>query len=212
MKITIYNMKWGAGKTPIATNIVLDREYALGTNEPYHILDTFIPEERLITVASDEAFPAIPNDIDIVFDLAGSISKNAHSITSALQQSDLVIIPIFNELKCLTAWLHTILEVANFNKNIVVVATKLIKQKGDIWCDWKSYADFKNIKKFIKTKIDFSVPVLPLKQSKAFDLIFEKEQSIRKLKQSNPLANYTYKQVSRQFNDIYNLIDTYHAQ
>jgi len=66
-------------------------------------LDTFIPEERLITVASDEAFPVIPNNIDIVFDLAGSISKNAHSITSALQQSDLVIIPIFNELKCLTA-------------------------------------------------------------------------------------------------------------
>jgi hypothetical protein len=82
---------------------VLDREYALGTNEPYHILDTFIPEERLITVASDEAFPVIPDDIDIIFDLAGSISKNAHSITSALQQSDLVIIPIFNELKCLTA-------------------------------------------------------------------------------------------------------------
>jgi hypothetical protein len=205
-------MKWGAGKTPIATNIVLDREYALGTNEPYHILDTFIPEERLITVASDEAFPVIPNDIDIVFDLAGSISKNAHSITSALQQSDLVIIPIFNELKCLTAWLHTILEAANFNKNIVVVATKLIKQKADIWSDWKHYSDFKNIENLIKAKIDFDVPVLPLKFSKAFDLIFEKEQSIKQLMQNNPLAKYAYRQVNQQFDELYKLIDKYHAK
>ena len=176
MKITIYNVKWGAGKTPIATNIVLDRQYALWTNEPYHILDTFIPEERLITVASDEPFPEIPDDIDIIFDLAGSISKNAHSITSSLQQSDLVIIPIFNEIKCLTAWLHTILEVANFNKNIIVIATKLIKQKGDMWSNWKNYSDFKNIENLIKAKIDFDVRVLPLKFSKAFDLIFEKEK------------------------------------
>jgi hypothetical protein len=49
---------------------VLYREYALGTNEPYHILDTFIPEERLLTVANDEPFPDIPEEIDIVFDLA----------------------------------------------------------------------------------------------------------------------------------------------
>lgn len=44
MKITIYNMKGSAGKTPIATNIALDREYALATNEPYNLLDTILPE------------------------------------------------------------------------------------------------------------------------------------------------------------------------
>jgi hypothetical protein len=44
MKITIYNMKGSAGKTPMAVNIALDREYALATNEPYNLLDTILPE------------------------------------------------------------------------------------------------------------------------------------------------------------------------
>lgn len=104
------------------------------------------------------------------------------------------------------------MEVGNLNKNIIVVATKLIKQKGDSGNDWKDYADFKNIENFVKEKIDFDVQVLPLKFSKAFDLIFEKEQSIYQLMQNSPLANYTYKQVNQQFEDIYSLIDKYDAK
>ena len=37
MKITVYQAKGAAGKTPIATNIALDREYAIGTNEAFHV-------------------------------------------------------------------------------------------------------------------------------------------------------------------------------
>jgi len=190
MKITLYNVKGWAGKT---------------------ILDTFIPEERLLTVSSDEPFPKIPKEIDIVFDLAGSISRNAHSITSAIEQSDVVIVPIYNEIKCLTAGLHTILEVANFNKNIIVVACKLTKQKGDSGSDWSQYHDFKNIRKFVHWKINFEVPILPLKFSKVFDLIFENEQSIQQLMKKNPLAKYAYKLVNKQFNGLYTFIDTYDA-
>jgi hypothetical protein len=59
----------------------------------------------------------IPEGIDIVFDLAGSISKGANSIVSALRQSDLVVVPIYNEIKSLKSGVHTILEVSNFTKN-----------------------------------------------------------------------------------------------
>jgi hypothetical protein len=100
------------------------------------------------------------------------------SIPSAIEQSDVVIVPIYNELKCLAAGLNTIIEVANFNKNIIVVATKLIKQKGDISPDWTCCQDFKNIERMVQSKIDFEIPILPLKLSKAFDLIFEHETSI----------------------------------
>ena len=209
MKITLYNIKGWAGKTPIATNIVLDREYALATNEPYNILSTFIPEDRLLNVELEVPFPSIPDHIDIVFDLAWSISKKSLSIPSAIEQSDVVIVPIYNELKCLSAGLNTIIEVANFNKNIIVVATKLIKQKGDHSPDWKQCQDFKNIERMIQSKIDFKIPILPLKLSKAFDLIFEHETSIEWLQKANPLAHYTYREVRNQFDDLYFLIDTY---
>lgn len=204
-------MKGSAGKTPIATNIALDREYALGTNEPYHILDTFIPDERLISIEPDESFPEIPDSIDIVFDLAGSISKGTESITSAIKQSDIVIVPIYNEIKSLNAGIHTILEVANFTKNIMVVATKLVKQRGDVFKDWKDSKDFKNIESAVNDKIDFSISVLPLKQSKGFDAIFEKEASLKQMMASDPLANYSYREVARQFDEIYSVIDSYNA-
>jgi len=81
MKITVYQAKGSAGKTPIATNIVLDREYAIGTNEAFHVFDGFIPDDRLLVLDLTESFPDMPDGIDIVFDLAGAISAQSHSLT-----------------------------------------------------------------------------------------------------------------------------------
>lgn len=65
----------------------------------------------------------------MIFDLAGSISKSALSISSAIRQSDVVLVPIYNEIKSINAGLNTIAEVLNLNKNVVVIATKLQKKK-----------------------------------------------------------------------------------
>ena len=137
MKITIYCMKGSAGKTPIAVNIALSKGYALCTNEPYNLLDTIIPEDRLITLDPDEPFPDFPADYDIVFDLAGLISRDAHeSILSAVKQSDVVIVPIYNEQKCIFAGIQTITELQKHTDNIVVVATKLQKQRNEHFEKW----------------------------------------------------------------------------
>lgn len=207
MRLTIYNVKGGAGKTPLAVNIVLDNEWAIGTNEPYHVLDTFVPDERLLSVPMEEEFPEIPDDIDIVFDLAGSISRHSLSITSAVKQSDLVIVPIYNELKCLTAGVQTILEVAPFTENIIVVATKLQKKRGEIFKDWSDSQDCRNVRKVVEEMIKFPVPVLPLKFSTAFERIFEDEKSIRQLMQTDPLFARSFKDVSSQFDAIYEQIE-----
>lgn len=212
MIVTVYSTKGSAGKTPIATNIALERDYALGTNEPYHVFDSFIPEERLLTVEPDEAFPLIPKEIDIVFDLAGSIAKTANSIVSALRQSDLVIVPIYNEIKSLKSGIHTILEVGNFTQQIVVVATKLEKHRKEIFVDWKDSEDFKNIAQAVQSNIGFQVPIFPLKYSKVFDLIFEQEKSITEIMKHDPLASYTYRDVAKQFGQLLAYIDKNHAQ
>jgi hypothetical protein len=73
----------------------------------------------------NDAFPDFGNEVDVVFDLAGSISKTALSITSAIKQSDIVLVPIYNEVKAINAGLNTIAEVLHFNANVVVIATKL---------------------------------------------------------------------------------------
>ncbi len=212
MKITIYNTKWGAGKTPIATNIALDREFAIGTNEPYPIFEGFIPDKRLLCIDLNEPFPAVGDDIDIVFDLAGSISSSAQSITSAIRQSDVVLIPIYNEVKAIKAGLNTIAEVQALNPNIIVIATKLQKRKkSDIFSDWKKSEDYHNIAQAV-AQFDKTIPVLPLKFSAVFDTIFEQEKSINQLMQTSWLAKYQYREVSKQFDEIYHLIDQNHAK
>ncbi len=151
--------------------------------------------------------------MDIVFDLAGSISKTAYSITSAIKQSDVVLVPIYNEVKSIKAGLNTIAEVSNFNKNIFVVATKLQKRKkADVFKSWDKSDDFLNIQNAVHTQIGKSIPVLPLKFSAVFDAIFEQEKSIKQLMQDSGLAKYQYREVSEQFEAIYNLIDTQYAE
>lgn len=216
MIITVYNSKGGSGKTPIATNIVLDREYAIGTNEAFDPYGDFIPDDRLIAIDLSERFPDIPQGLDIVFDLAGAISTTAHSITSAIAQSDLVIVPISSEFKSLKSGVGTLREIRNvpgFHGSLLAVATKLTKGKKEHFkpAEWDQSADYTLIKETLEQQ-GFDIPVLPLKLSKVFDVIFEKEMSIEQLRSSDPLANYTYRDVSAQFDQIYNIIDSIGAQ
>ena len=207
MKITVYQAKGAAGKTPIATNIALDLEYAIGTNEAFHVYEGFIPEERLIALDLTESFPKVPDGIDIVFDLAGAISKASHSITSALLQSDLVIVPISNEVKSLMGGVGTLSEISQlkgFKGKILVVATKLKKGRKEFFGknEWKKSADYLNVADAVK-KAGFKVPVLPSKFSSAYDAIFERELSIAQICESDALAAYSFAEVKSQFDAIY---------
>jgi len=214
MKITVYQAKGSAGKTPIATNIALDREYAIGTNEAFHVFDGFIPDDRLLVLDLTEAFPEMPDGIDIVFDLAGAISAQSHSITSAIRQSDLVIVPIFNEVKSLHSGIGTLREIEKiegFKGKCLVIATKLRKQKKDTFTKsaWQESIDFQNVAEAVKAA-GFDHPVLPLKFSAVFDTIFEKEMSISQLCEADPLAAYSFRDARSQFDAIYKQIDEVH--
>ena len=194
-------------------NMVYDRGYSIGTNEPYHIFDRLLPDSQFLSLDLNEPFPQIPEDIDIVFDLAGSLSSSALSISSAIRQSDVVIVPIYNEIKAINAGLNTVAEVLQINKNVIVVATKLQKKKrSDIFSDWSESDDARNIREAVHHKIGEHIPVLPLKFSAVFDLIFEHEKSIQQMTELSGLAKYQFKEIADQFNAIYQLIDTYNGK
>jgi cellulose biosynthesis protein BcsQ len=211
MLVTVYNVKGGAGKTPISVNIALDKGWAIATNEPYHVLDGFdpevLPDDRVLSVPMEKPFPKFPDTYNVVFDLAGSISTHAESIKSAIAQSDLVIVPIYNEIKCLTAGLHTINEVSSLNSNIVVAATKLQKKRKEVFTDWSESGDCTNIREYVERHISKKIKVFPLKFSTAFERIFEDEKSILQLMDDDPLLGRAYQDVAKQFDDLYDEIE-----
>lgn len=207
-KISVFCSKGSTGKTPISMNMVYDRGYNIATNEPYNVIEDLVEDNKMMVVGLNEEFPVLPKEIDIVFDLAGAISEDARSITSAVTQSDLVIVPINNEFKAIKAGLHSIAEVKKYNKNILVVATKLTKQKTDIFTDdWTQSKDFKHVEEAVHSIIDPSIKVLPLKLSTAFDSIFEAEKSIKQICNTDALLRHAFKLVNKQFDAIYSYID-----
>ena len=209
MLISVYSSKGSAGKTPISANIVFDKDFCVGTNEAFYIYDNLIGDNKILSIEMEQSFPKElkDEDIDMVFDLAGSISKSSHSITSAIKLSDVVLVPVYNEYKSLVGAVNTINQIHNLNNNIIVVATKLQKQKCDMFkLDWTESEDFKNIKKVIESKTNVT-EILPLKFSKVFDNIFEEKKSIKQIMDSNALAKYSYKDVAEQFERIYKSIN-----
>ena len=222
MKITLYSIKGSAGKTPIATNIALDLGYCVGTNEGIDCYSHILDEDRFIRVGQNDEFPAFTKDTDIVFDLSGSISDTSVSITSAIKQSQVVIVPIYNKLRSLQGGIATILEVAQFTKNIIVVATQLKKSKppkgkkkeqplqiGRNAYDWETCEDFQNIKKQVEANIGFKVPILPLKWSNGFDTVDDEEMSLIQLTESNNLYKHHYGVEAEQMKTLYQLTESY---
>ena len=210
MRIVVWSAKGGAGKTPISTNIALDLEYCLATNEKYNVygnLDCFTEDDNFLEVRLQDAFPTLPADFDVVFDLAVAIDTIAESIKSAVRQADVIIVPIQNEFKSLIGGISTIRECQPFGKPIIVVTTKLEKDRKDIFTDdWTESADFKNVKKSVLDVIDSSdtdIQFLPLRRSKIFDTIFDEEKSIAQIMEVDPLVRYQQRVVNDQFKAIY---------
>lgn len=208
MKITVFSAKGGVGKTPIAFNIARDRGYAMGTNETYHVLDQVMEEESLIAIPPNETFPEFADDIDIVFDLGGAVgADSAPSIVSAIAQSDLVLVPVDNEYKSINGAYHSIVETLPHNEQIALVVTKIEKRKGEIFHDWRQAADFKEVIGTLGQLLDRTLPAFPLKQSKVFRHIFDREQSIAEICSGGGVDQYHFGLVRDQFQAIYDYID-----
>lgn len=208
MKIAVFCAKGSTGKTPISFNIFYDLDTYIVTNEPYNILDDIVSDKVGLTVGLEDEMPKLPDDIDVVFDLAGAITRSAASITTAIKQSDVVIVPINNEYKALKAGILSIAEVISFDKPIIVVATKLEKARTDKFKDdWTKSTDFKTIDDLVKKSFpDNNIPVMPLKKSSAFDTIFEQEKSVKMICRDDGFLRHSFALVALQFDKIYEQI------
>jgi cellulose biosynthesis protein BcsQ len=189
MKITIYNFKGGVGKTSIALNIALSLDMGIITNDVYSPIENILPEKQFIKLEKDDSIPEIPEGMNIIFDLGGYIDTRA---IEALKQSDIVLIPVINDLINLQVTIDFIYEIQEFNQNLLIIANRTTKD------------DFLNISRSIGKFYPY--PVLELKNSRVFSNLFQEKKSIRDIVKQGGLKAYAYRAINEQFDKLLKVI------
>lgn len=195
MKIIIFNIKGGQGKTSLAVNLALTLGAGVITNDLYSPLEKVLPENQFIKVDLNSDFPSIEEDnINIIYDLGGWIDVRSVKLFS---EADLIIIPIINDYINNQVAINTIEEIKKYNKNILIIANRTEK---------KDYEDIVNL---IQGIYGDKFPILELKKTTAFSKIFARSKSIENIIKEDKLLAFSYREVQKQLERIVEFIINY---
>lgn len=199
-KIAVYNEKGRVGKTPIALEIALrfGYNYATNQNRPRKDIEAIIPEGEFLQVGPSEAFPMLDADFPVVFDLAGELVGYERSIISALEQVDLIIVPVVNEPDALMGTAYAITEIRTLNTITApfVVVANMIKKPEE--------AD--EIKGQLLPMLGFDVPVVPIRYSKAFDRLLTEGLPVKSLVEQGGLWSWSFRNVAKELDVLMSYI------
>jgi len=191
MKITIFNLKGGQGKTTISLSLSLLYKFLIVTNDEYSPIDKVLPKGHVKHLTKTDPLPSVPDNVNLIYDFGGYPDSR---LIGAVQKSNLVIIPIIYESPLdMQTTIKTIKEIEQHNKNILIIVNKT--QKDDLEKSQEVLNKF------------FSYPILEIKKSTAFVKMVEKKKSIKDLMNDSYLFSYHYKAPLKQVEAIKQFIE-----
>ena len=191
MKITIFNLKGGQGKTTISLALALNYGFFVVTNDEYSPIEKVLPRGKIKHIAQGQILPVVPDNVNLIYDFGGYPDKR---LIEAVSKSDKVIIPvIYDSALDMQTTIKTIREIEKYNKNIIIVVNRTHKGVFE-----KAQAILDNFIKY---------PMFEVKQSTAFVKMVDTGKSIPELMAHNVLLKYHYKAPAEQIEAIKSYLD-----
>lgn len=187
MKITIFNLKGGQGKTTLSLALALQYGFFVVTNDEYSPLAKVLESGKSKNLRAADTLPKVPDDVSLIYDFGGRPDQR---VLEAASRSDWVIIPIiFSSPLDMQTSIKTARELEKANHSILFVINRT--QKGDFAAAAHILNQF------------FDYPLFEIKQSKAFIHMVNKQKSIEHLMHESTLFGYHYKKPLEQLQTFY---------
>lgn len=190
MKVLIWTIKGGVGKTSLSLfiqqSISNSQIITNDVNNPYNLLlkenDDYylLPNSMDIPTFNDE-------DVSIIYDFGGFIDQRIKDFI--IKTKDLLILIPFNpDIVSFQSAVSIFNEIKELSQNIIFVINRA--KKGD-------YDLFKEQME----KMNINKGLLEVKESKMFQNIFNKQETLEDIK-NNKLLNHSYKPVLKQIDNL----------
>ena len=119
MKITIFNLKGGQGKTTLSLALATLYNMYIVTNDEYSPIDEVLGDKKVYHLDEGENLPEVPENINLIYDFGG---KPDPRILEAVNHSRYVIVSVFYKSPLdMQTTINTIQELEPHNPNILIV-------------------------------------------------------------------------------------------
>jgi len=190
MKITIWNLKGGQGKTVLSLALAMQYDFYVVTNDVHSPIDQILEDGKALRVGNNESLPDVPEELNLIYDFGGYPD---HRVIEAAKKSKFVIIPIiYGSALEMQVTINAISEIEEYTNNIIIIANKCSK------------GDFERVRETLSKFYQY--PIFEIKSSTAFSKSIDKKMSLGELIKSNPLFGYHYKKPLQQLEEVMNFI------
>ena len=199
-KITVWNFKGGEGKTTIACAIALEGDWAIITNDLHSDLTSALDESRYLVLDPGQPLPT-KEDLEganIIFDPGGFLDTR---MIDAIKMSDYVIIPISEPGRKLNSerFMASILEIEQYNKNIIIVLNKISAEEAD-----KAKVGLREVMSKQCKKV---YPIFFIKKNEAFEIMLNTGAPVSEIAKRGRLFSRWYKPLEGQLKELINYIN-----
>jgi hypothetical protein len=186
MRIIVWNLKGGQGKTFLSLNIALMEGMYIVTNDARSPIDQTLGEDRALRLSPRDSLPDVPADIPLIYDFGGYADSR---VIDAARTADHVLIPFIYESDYeMQVTIDAIGEIERYNQNITIILNKA--KTGDFERAVAVLREF------------YTYPIFEIKHSTAFIQAVKQKKSMQQLVEESPLFSFHYSKPLAQLRAI----------